>query len=164
MSLSIKEKELVAIGISVVAGCKPCTDYHVRAGCESGATDDEIRLAIKDAMCVRESARKIMKAHGLQCLGDASNDADCGCGGTNRIKELVSVGAAHAVNCTTNLKKHLAAAKTIDIAETELKEIITLSRFIKGKAASHVDNMVGADEVVTKPNTTLATVTAGSCC
>ena len=29
MTMTSKEKELVAIGISVAAGCKPCTDHHV---------------------------------------------------------------------------------------------------------------------------------------
>ena len=29
MTMTPKEKELVAIGISVAAGCKPCTDHHV---------------------------------------------------------------------------------------------------------------------------------------
>jgi len=141
MSLPINEKELAAVGISMAAGCKPCTDYHVQKALTSGATDDEIRQAIIDAACVRESALKIMKAHGLIHLGDVIGETDCGCEETNRIKELVSVGAAYAVNCTTNLEKHIEAAKKLDITEIELKEVVKLAEFIKGKAASHVEKI-----------------------
>ncbi len=141
MSLSIKEKEMVAVGVSVAAGCMPCTDYHVKAARECGLTDDEIRQAITDAMCVRGSSLKVMKAHGLQHLGDEAGDTGCGCDSTNKMKELVSVGAAHAVNCTTNLKQHLSAAKTQGITDSELKEVVKLATFIKMKAASHVDKL-----------------------
>ncbi len=30
MSMTPRDKELVAIGISVAAGCNPCTDHHVK--------------------------------------------------------------------------------------------------------------------------------------
>ncbi len=146
MSLSIKEKEMVAVGVSVAAGCMPCTDYHVKAARECGLTDDEIRQAITDAMCVRGSALNVMKAHALQHLGDKAGDPDCGCESTNKMKELVSVGAAHAVNCTTNLRQHLRAAKTHGVTDTELKEVVKLATFIKGKAASHVDKLAASDD------------------
>ncbi len=29
MAINSKTKELVAVGISVASGCKPCTDHHV---------------------------------------------------------------------------------------------------------------------------------------
>ena len=43
MSISLKEKELAAVGISIGAGCRPCTDYHLDAVRKSGASDAEIR-------------------------------------------------------------------------------------------------------------------------
>jgi len=144
MSLSTKEKEMVAVGVSVAAGCMPCTDYHVKAARECGLTDDEIRQAITDAMCVRESALNVMKAHGLQHLGDEANDTGCGCESTNKMKEMISVGAAHAVNCTTNLKQHLHAANAHGVTDTQLKEVVKLARFIKNKAASHVDKLTAS--------------------
>ncbi len=146
MSLALKEKELAAVGISVAAGCKPCTDYHVKAVRTSAATDDEIRQAITDAMWVRESALKIMKAHGLHHLSDAGGETGSGCADTNITKELVSVGAAYAVNCTTNFQKHLVAAKNLGITDNELKEVVKLARFIKEKAASHVEKITQPDD------------------
>jgi AhpD family alkylhydroperoxidase len=47
MPITKKEKELAAVGISIAAGCKPCTDYHMKAVREAGASDDEIRRASK---------------------------------------------------------------------------------------------------------------------
>ena len=47
MAISAKDKELTAIGISIVAGCKPCPEYYVKAVREAGATDDEIGQASK---------------------------------------------------------------------------------------------------------------------
>ena len=40
MAMNGNEKELVAVAISVAAGCKPCTDYHVEAVRKVGATED----------------------------------------------------------------------------------------------------------------------------
>ena len=47
MTLRLKEKELAAVG--VVTGCKPCTDYHVKAAREARASDEEIKQAVADA-------------------------------------------------------------------------------------------------------------------
>ena len=71
MPLTYKEKELANIGASVATGCKPCTDYHFNKVREAGASDEEIRQAISDAMAVRDSAKEIMENHGLKHLGMA---------------------------------------------------------------------------------------------
>ena len=41
-ALSRKEKELIAIAISVVKGCERCISYHVRSAIAAGADSDEI--------------------------------------------------------------------------------------------------------------------------
>ncbi len=38
MVIRLKERELAAVGISVAAGCKPCTDHHVKQAREAGTT------------------------------------------------------------------------------------------------------------------------------
>lgn len=142
MSLNLKEKELVAVGASVAAGCKPCTNYHFKKVREAEASDEEIKQAISDAMCVHNSAKEIMEAHGLKHLGIIKDVDDCGCGEkTTRIKELVSVAAAFAVNCTSNLEKHITAAQSVGIIDDEIKSVLDLALFIKNKAASHVDRI-----------------------
>jgi len=146
MPLRLKERELIAVGASVAAGCKPCTDYHFKAAREAKLNDDEIRQAINNAMSVRQSALEIMKDYGLQHLGEGlDGPADKGGQGTG-IEELVAVAAAFAVNCTSNLERHLGAAETLGITDDEIDEVIKLARFIKGKAASHVEKIVTPDE------------------
>lgn len=140
--MTLKEKELVAVGISVVAGCKPCTDYHLRAVRKAKASDEEIRRVIDDAIRVRASAQQVMENYGLGQL-DAAPSVDARSGGeTRRLAELVSVGAAFAVRCTTNLEKHLAAAATLGITGDEVQAVIRLARLITAKAATHVEKLV----------------------
>jgi len=142
MALTIKEKGLVFVSASVSAGCKPCTSYHYKKVKEAGASDIEIKQAISDAMCVRNSAKEIMEAHGLKKIGIVKGVDDCGCDDTSRIKELVSIAASYAVNCTSNLEKHISAAQTVNITDDEIISVIKSTEFIKSKAVSHVDRIV----------------------
>lgn len=147
MALTFKERELANIGASVATGCKPCTDYHFNKVREAGASDEEIRQAISDAMAVRDSAREIMESHGLKHLGLAKDvDAPVSDEDTTRIKELVSIASAFAVNCTTSVKKHITAAKVIGITEEEIQSILDAAQFIKGEAAHYVGQIAKLKE------------------
>ena len=142
MAITLKEKELAAVGMSVAAGCKPCTDFHVGAARKSGASDSEIKQAMSDALAVRRGATEIMEAYGLAHLGERRHGADPDrIGTTNRVKELVCIGAAFGVNCVSSLKAHLKAAESVGISHDEITTIMKLSAFIKGKAASHVEHL-----------------------
>jgi AhpD family alkylhydroperoxidase len=41
-ALSRKEKELIAIALSILKGCERCISYHVRSAAAAGATADEM--------------------------------------------------------------------------------------------------------------------------
>ncbi len=145
MTLTAKEKELAAVGISIAAGCRPCTDYHLKAVRKTGATDTEIHHAVTTAAAVRKAAAGSMEAYGLAHLGlTAETAGPDGDGDVNRVGVLVSVGAALAVNCTTALKEHLAAAATVGITADEVGAIATLATFIREQAVSHVDKLVAS--------------------
>ena len=45
--LSRLQKELIAIGISVVINCESCMEWHIRQAMDSGATEAEIIEAIE---------------------------------------------------------------------------------------------------------------------
>ena len=147
MPITPKERELAAVGVSVASGCKPCANYHIKAGREAGASDDEIRQAVADALRVRVSATELMEGHALSRLGEAEKrESEAISGETNRVKELVSVGAAFGVNCVSSLKKHLAAAETVGISQEEVSELVKLAAFVKERARSHVERAVGMQE------------------
>jgi AhpD family alkylhydroperoxidase len=142
MSVTPKEKELAAVGISIAAGCRPCTDFHVKKVGQLGASDAEIKQAMLDALSVRRGAADIMEAYGLSHLSgpklaEVSNRAVT----TDRVKELVCIGAAFGVNCVSSLKTHLEAAEGAGISHEDITAIVKLSEFIKGKAASHVQHL-----------------------
>lgn len=143
MALTIKEKELVNIGASVATGCKPCIDYHFAKARQAGASDEEIKQAISDAVVVRDSAKQIMEEHGLKHLGvaiarpDRDRQEE-----TTRIRELVSIAAAFAVNCTASLEKHIADSRTAGISEEEVTSVLDAAVFIKGEAAHYVSEIV----------------------
>jgi len=63
LSLTMLEKELVAV--SVAAGCRPCTTYHLAEVRRAGATDAGIEKAVAGAVCVRTSATEGMRRHAL---------------------------------------------------------------------------------------------------
>jgi AhpD family alkylhydroperoxidase len=45
--LSKLQKELIAIGISVVINCESCMEWHIKQALDGGATDNEILEAIE---------------------------------------------------------------------------------------------------------------------
>ncbi len=46
-ALTKREKELIAVGISVVINCESCMDWHIHQALQSGATDQQIIEAIE---------------------------------------------------------------------------------------------------------------------
>ncbi|MCX6256229.1 MAG: carboxymuconolactone decarboxylase family protein [Bacteroidia bacterium] len=45
--LSKLQKELIAIGISIVTDCESCMEWHIRQAIDDGATEDEIIEAVE---------------------------------------------------------------------------------------------------------------------
>jgi AhpD family alkylhydroperoxidase len=97
MSLTTKERELVAVGASLAASCETCTDYHFKKVRRAGASDEELEQAMIDAIAVRDNAKKIMERHGFKLLGlkrhGRTEDTEDAAGETNRMRELVFRGA-----------------------------------------------------------------------
>ena len=162
MSISLKEKELAAVGISIAAGCRPCTDYHIDTVRKAGASDDEIRQVVSDAIAVRRAATDIMERHALRQPSDNGDQGEADASRTSRVSELVSLGAAFAVNSTPILERHLAGAAAAGVSEEEVGAVAEIAAFIKKVAASQVEKLVGNDEQggVARP----AKKSAGGCC
>jgi AhpD family alkylhydroperoxidase len=49
-ALSKKNKELVAVGISVVIDCQSCMQWHIEQAAKAGATMDEVLEAVEVGM------------------------------------------------------------------------------------------------------------------
>jgi len=142
--LSNMEKEQVLIGASIAAGCKPCTEYHIKKAVEVGLSNHDIKKAVENAYEIRLKASKIMLDHGLSLLEidiktkSSKTDLDK----LTREGELVSIAASYSVNCTSSLEEHVSSGKKAGISDDEIVEVIELVKFIEKKAKSHDDKII----------------------
>jgi len=58
--LSIKSKELIAVAVSLGAGCEPCYETHLEKAKKLGNSDEEIREAIAVAELVAAGKVRMM--------------------------------------------------------------------------------------------------------
>ena len=72
------------------------------------------------------------------------------------IGELVSIGAALAVNCTTNLETHLQAAQAVGATERQIQTALGVARAIKKVAEQKAEAITTA---VTKQKVVVAAET-----
>ena len=152
--LSHKEKELVAVGVAIAAGCIPCTQYHMKAIAAAGATREEITHAVDAALCVKGSTTGIMQKVAYDALGVPTEEhAACCAGPTDRLNELVSIGAAVAVNCPTNFHSHVEAGRRVGIQEDEIQLVVGIAKMIRGKAMEKMDTASASVSVSAVPQT-----------
>jgi AhpD family alkylhydroperoxidase len=143
----------------------------------AGATTQEITAAIDAALCVTGSTRGIMEQVAYKALGLPKEDQPSCCAGpTDRMKELVSIAAAVAVNCPTNLRKHVEAGRSVGVRDEEIQLVAGLARMIRGKAIEKVDDAVkelsvpvsvqaeACGESTTTPKSTPQPQVASGCC
>ena len=142
MALTFKEIELVNLGASIAAGCKPCTSYHFRKVKEATASDKEIKSAIEDAVNIRNFSSKEMENHALNHLGiTKQNEANKEILNPDRVKVLVSIGASFAVNNAATLNNYIGLRKSVCITDADLNTIFKAVKLIKMKAALNVDKI-----------------------
>jgi AhpD family alkylhydroperoxidase len=56
MKLDEKTKELIAVGASIAARCRPCLEHHSKKALELGSDEEEIAEAIEAGKRVRKAA------------------------------------------------------------------------------------------------------------
>ena len=147
-----KEKEIVALGVSVAAGCRPCTSYHLSAARKAGATDTETADAVKLARRVRDRAAEIMEGYGL-AREDVHQAASVLPRNASRTEVLVALGAAFVVHCTVQLGAYFERVKAADLDEELLQELIALAAFIEGKARTHAERKLGLESLTAESST-----------
>jgi AhpD family alkylhydroperoxidase len=163
MPLTSRERELVAVGASVAAGSKPRVRHHLERVATTGATAEQSRLAIAEAVSARRRATEIMELHALQRV-DPDSEADTfdPAFDTRRIRTLVSIAAAYAADCTSGLETHLQRGEKAGLTPAEISEVLRLAADIRGGAASQVSRLVGSDALHSRVQP--AGPTAPACC
>jgi AhpD family alkylhydroperoxidase len=136
------EKELIALGASVAAGCQPCTEYHVRAARDAGACERGLYLAVETAIGVRQSATRAMDRWAERCQGSRPELDPEFRGKTRLARELVSIAAAVCVNSVGDLTIHLTAAGELGATEGQIRSAVAIARAIKRTAEEKLEAVI----------------------
>jgi AhpD family alkylhydroperoxidase len=130
--LSSEQKELVAVGASVGAGCQPCVSHHLNAGAKASLDGEQLLAAVTSAERVTAEAAVAMADHARAKLGpDVTVPAML-----SRLEEaLASLGAALGANDVTNIERQLRAAAELGASGPQLQQAIETAHRIQENAA-----------------------------
>jgi len=130
-----RERELVAIGAAIGAGCQPCTQYHVGVALKAGLSRDEVRRAIDGAQAVRCEGGIAVSNVGRRILGVDGEQAERLSELNERGQALVYIGAAAGCNAGGLLTEYMAAAgERFGLSLEELRSALETAEFVKQRA------------------------------
>ena len=143
-TLTQKEKELIAVAASIASGCLPCTEHHLKAVREAGASEAEVLGAIGIASDVRDNATEIM-AEAAQGNLNYEYPMMAQSGAIEPpIDQLVSLGAALACNSVAGLEYHLTAARAAGASTRQIQTTVGIAQNIRRSAAEKADSRIGS--------------------
>ena len=67
--LSDEQRELVAIGASIGAGCQPCVSYHLKAGAKAGVSAERLLAGVVNSELAAAEAAERLSDHARAQLG-----------------------------------------------------------------------------------------------
>jgi AhpD family alkylhydroperoxidase len=161
-TLTEKEHELVALGASIGAGCRPCTRYHVGAALKNGLTVEEVQRAIGEAQSARCEAVSFVGDVGRTSLGIESGGNGDHLQPASREQLLVYLGAAAGGNAADLVK--LYASETpggTRLSGEELRSALEIAEDVKEHAAEFFRRDA---ERLTAKVTTVTQGPVASCC
>ena len=185
--LNAREREIVAVGAAIGAGCRPCTQYHVRAALKAGLSEEEIRLAVEEAEVLRIHAATSIADFARGLLGSSEGRAAPLCSPVEPFQALAQVGAATGSNAGHALDWLLPYARGLGLSNEALSEAVEMAGVVKGMAGeffrkdaertlrvkAEVASPAEAGTCVQAPQPSavapadtgcLATLSSGSCC
>lgn len=137
MALEQRDKELVAIGASIGALCRPCIDHHIRAGRDAGLSDVELTRAVKTAQSTQRLAQQILFRHtdNLVEPGAAQTDVPVSVQPSPRDDELVALGACVGANSHPLLEGHIARVLEHGLITSQVRSAIKMAEIVQQNAA-----------------------------
>ena len=133
-SLTDAERELVAIGAAVGAGCQPCTQYHVRAALKASLSRDEILRALDEAQVVRQEGGVAVANVGRRSLGVGQEEQRRG-QPKDRWQALVYIGSAAGCNAGSLLARYLEGTSELGLSAEQLGEAVQIAQAVKERGA-----------------------------
>jgi AhpD family alkylhydroperoxidase len=131
-NLSPEQRELVAVGASVGAGCHPCVSHHLKAGAKAGLDGERLLAAVTSAERVTAEAAVAIGDHVRGKLGPSVTQPAL----QSRLEEaLASLGAALGANDATNIERQLRAAVALGASRPQLQQAIETAHGVQENAA-----------------------------
>ena len=150
--LSLEQKELVAVGASVGAGCHPCVDHHLKAGAKAGLDGERLLAAVTSAERVAAEAAVLMGDHVRAKLDPTLAEPAL----LSRLEEaLASLGAALGANDATNIERQLRTALESGATKPQLEQAVETAKTVQENAARihlrEAERLLDALEAVAAP-------------
>ena len=133
-ALTDAQREFVALGAAIGAGCQPCTQYHVRAALKVGLTPEEIRRAMDEAQAVRQEGGVAVANVGRRHLG-LGEEAQADSGPSEGPQALVYIGSATGCNAGGLLARYLEVASGLGFSAEQLGEAVQIAQVVKEEGA-----------------------------
>ncbi len=129
--LSPKQKELVAVGASVGAGCHPCVSHHLKAGTQAGLDDGKLLAAVTSAERVASEASVLVADHARGQLAPAVTAPATL---TSLEDALAALGAALGANDAAAIDLQLRSALDAGAARSQLEQAIETAKSVQETA------------------------------
>jgi AhpD family alkylhydroperoxidase len=153
MALEPKDKELVAIGASIGALCRPCIEHHIPAARQAGLTEPELARAVEAAQATHRIATELLLRRTHELL---SGEALAGMGAqaepTARLGVLVALGASIGANCHPLLEQHVAGALRQGLSPSQVRSAIKMAQVVQQHAAEITAGKAAAFMGAAEPN------------
>jgi AhpD family alkylhydroperoxidase len=134
-ALTDTQREFVALGAAIGAGCQPCTQYHVRAALKAGLSREDILGALDEAQVVRRVGGTAVANVGRTMLGLDEEEPERNVQPSDGRQALVYIGTAAGGNSGGLLARYLEAAGGLGLSAEELTEAVQVAQTVKEKGA-----------------------------
>jgi AhpD family alkylhydroperoxidase len=140
MALEQQDKELVAIGASIGALCRPCIEHHIPAGRDAGLTEPELAQAVKVAEATHRTAVELLSRRSRELLHAAEAPADGPLpeeptSRLDELDELAALGASIGANCHPLLGQHITRALQHGLTPSQVRSAIKMAQIVQQHAA-----------------------------
>jgi AhpD family alkylhydroperoxidase len=135
VQLELTEKELVAIGASIGAGCRPCIEHHIPMAREAGLPEAELTQAVNSAFALRSQATELFAARVDELLGGSPAAPPTAATEASAAGELVALGVSVGANSHPLLRRHIAGALEAGLRASQIDAALRTAEYVQERAA-----------------------------
>ena len=132
-TLTVEQKELVAVGASVGAGCHPCVRHHIKAAVMAGVDEQRVLAALATSDRIAAEAVERMGPYSREVLGVEPTARAAA--GSSLDDALAGFGAAIAANDAAAINGQLLAARAAGASISQLETAIETAANVQRNAA-----------------------------